>query len=178
MGKDKADGGNVLAELLVLHAEIDARIAQVSASYAGQLTCKPGCRDCCRDDLTVFGIEALRIRAFCRQLLEEEKPHPKGGCAFLSPEGHCRIYEHRPYVCRTQGLPLRWIEDDNEYRDICPLNAPAADPGALEPEHCWEIGPFEDLLRRLQERLERGTAHTPTPLTKGLQRIALRSLFG
>ncbi|MBK7707050.1 MAG: hypothetical protein IPJ30_15135 [Acidobacteria bacterium] len=52
-------------------------------------------------------------------------PHTRGACAFLDQDA-CRIYPDRPYVHRTQGLPLRWIEDDLEeafkYRDICPLN--------------------------------------------------------
>jgi len=172
-GKNIKNGGNVLGELLTLHAEVDAQIGRVAAPYADKLTCAPGCHDCCRDDLTVFGIEALRIQAFSGRLLEEEQPHPTGGCAFLSPEGQCRIYEHRPYVCRTQGMPLRWIEDDHEYRDICPLNAPDLDPVTLPPEDCWEIGPFETRLRQLQQRLQ-----SDGRSDAALRRVPLRSLWG
>ena len=39
----------------------------------------------------------------------EEGAGPEGACAFLDGEGGCRVYPDRPYVCRTQGLPLRWI---------------------------------------------------------------------
>ncbi len=78
-------------------------------------------------------------------------------CAFLDAEGGCRIYAERPYVCRTQGLPLRWLEPQGdltvELRDICPLNDQdlELDPiESLNAEVCWTIGPFEDRLAALQ----------------------------
>jgi Fe-S-cluster containining protein len=84
----------------------------------------------------------------------------------LDDEKRCRIYAHRPYVCRTQGLPLRWIEDEGEEiyeaRDICPLNAEGPPLEELPAEECWSIGPFEERLAREQ---------------KDGARVALRSLF-
>ena len=78
------------------------------------------------DQITVFEVEAEVIRRHHADLLAEGEPHAEGACAFLDGEGACRIYEHRPYVCRTQGLPLRWLEELDgetvELRDICPLN--------------------------------------------------------
>jgi hypothetical protein len=99
-------------------------------------------------------------------------PHPKGGCAFLDQEGACRIYEHRPYVCRTQGLPLRWIEQypdgtTAELRDICPLNDQGRPVESLPASECWAIGPFEGNLARLQARVDGGPPY----------RVLLRSLF-
>ena len=84
-----------------------------------------------------------------------------GNDIFLGSEGECRIYAIRPYVCRTQGLPLRWIEDDIDYRDICELNDVPVE--TLEPEACWTIGEFEERLARMQ-----GDG----------KRVALRDLFG
>jgi Fe-S-cluster containining protein len=41
-------------------------------------------------------------------------------CPNLDPDGACLMYEHRPLVCRTFGLPLR--EGKRYIGDICDLN--------------------------------------------------------
>jgi len=41
-------------------------------------------------------------------------------CPNLSESGDCLIYESRPLVCRTFGLPLR--EGDRYIGDVCELN--------------------------------------------------------
>ncbi len=145
-----------------LHAEVSEKADVLNAEHREILQCRAGCHACCVDELTVFDVEADRIRReFADVLLED--PGPAGACAFLDPSGHCRIYEARPYVCRTQGLPLRWFagEPVAEYRDICELN----DDGQLtsfEPEDCWLIGPTEHALAELRLSDER---------------VPLRSLF-
>jgi len=41
-------------------------------------------------------------------------------CPNLSDDGRCLVYEHRPLVCRTFGVPLR--EADKYLGDVCELN--------------------------------------------------------
>lgn len=41
-------------------------------------------------------------------------------CPSLDDAGRCMMYEHRPLVCRTFGLPIR--EGDRYIGDICDLN--------------------------------------------------------
>ncbi|MFH1464393.1 MAG: YkgJ family cysteine cluster protein [Pseudomonadota bacterium] len=173
MGPDEA-----LRQLMALHAAVDAAARETEAAYAAAhgvpLRCGPGCTACCQDDLTVFEVEALRIRAVHADLLAHGAPGPVGACAFLGPEGACRVYTARPYVCRTQGLPLRWLEEDGEgggieYRDICPENE--SEEGTplveLEPEVFWTLGSWEDRLRLIQELLDGGEG----------RRVGLRGLF-
>lgn len=157
----------VLLRVMQLHDEVDAAVAPLERRHANRLQCRRGCTDCCVDDLTVFEVEAERIREKCADVLQES-PHPAGACAFLDAEGACRIYAHRPYVCRTQGLPLRWIDDEAgaEMRDICPLNESGPPVESLTAEACWTLGPFEGRLAALQQ----GTTGT-------LQRVRLRDLF-
>ena len=100
-----------LAEVTVLHDNVDAQVKPLVAFHAERLQCRRGCNACCVDDLTVFDVEAERIRTHCSDVLASE-PHPTGACAFLDGDGACRIYADRPYVCRTQGLPLRWFAED------------------------------------------------------------------
>lgn len=158
-----------LAALARLHARIDARAAELAALHGARLQCKRGCSGCCVDGITVFAIEAERIRARNEQLLASAEPHAPGACAFLDAAGACRIYADRPYVCRTQGLPLRWIDDDRqaELRDICPLNEPGGPALEELPEDaCWTLGAAEAQLAALQRAFGRAG-----------ERVALRALF-
>jgi len=124
------------------------------------------------DDLTVLPIEAELIRSRHGTLLREGIPHAPGKCAFLGDEGECRIYPDRPYICRTQGLPLRWFSEDRageirERRAICPLNDEGPPLESLPEESCWLIGPVELELANLQ-------AETRDP---DESRVTLRGLF-
>ncbi|MCG8592236.1 MAG: YkgJ family cysteine cluster protein [Proteobacteria bacterium] len=158
--------------LQLFHREIDAAAAALAARHADRLQCRRGCHACCVDDLTVFEVEADRIRSAHGELLRTGTPHPPGACAFLGEAGECRIYADRPYVCRTQGLPLRWLAEDEteeivERRDICPLNAEGPPLSTLAEDDCWLLGPAEDRLARLQETHPKGPE----------RRVALRVLF-
>ncbi len=161
---------SIIAAVCELHQEVDEKAARLIGIHKNRLQRRRGCHDCCVDNLTVFDVEAERIRQQSKHVLEMQ-PHPIGRCAFLNEEGACRIYENRPYVCRTQGLPLRWLEDVEdaayEYRDICPLNEAGEPLEELDEDHCWTLGDFEGRLATLQ--VKSGGAK--------LQRIALRDLF-
>jgi hypothetical protein len=147
-------GPGIRAAIVALHADIDRKTARLSVLHAARLQCREGCSSCCVDDLTVFDAEAERIRQSNTELLAAGVPHAVGGCAFLDDRGSCRIYEERPYVCRTQGLPLRWLEERDgvtaELRDICPLNDAGEPLEALDPEACWTLGPAEERLAGIE----------------------------
>ena len=161
------------AKLIELHDEVDEATSVLALRHASRLRCRLGCCDCCVDGITVFEIEAERIRRNHAALLANDTPHTEGACAFLDDKGACRIYEDRPYVCRTQGLPLRWLDtndagDTVEMRDICPLNdEPDAPVEQIRAEHCWTVGPFEYRLSRTQ------VAYRGAPP----RRVRLRELF-
>ena len=171
MSSDQASGS--LDSLRDLHAQIDDQAGAIAATHADILQCRRGCHACCVDELTVFTVEADRIRRDHAELLQHGSPAPLGACAMLDSQGACRIYASRPYVCRTQGLPLRWIDEIEgewaEFRDICPLNdVPHAPIVEIAPEDCWTIGQTEGALAALQR------AHQPEDLYR---RVALRALF-
>ncbi len=137
-----------------LHAEIQVEATRLHVLHAARLACRRGCSACCIDGLTVFEVEAETIRLHHASLLATGLPHPEGGCAFLDEAGGCRIYAHRPQVCRTQGLPLRWLEEDEtatvERRDICPLNEAGEPIETLAESACWTLGPIEERLAAMQ----------------------------
>ena len=112
---------------------------KIHQKHATQMECKKGCSKCCKTDISVFGIESERIEEwFTSQNKDEQKrllelwaqPHQEGYCSFLYND-QCTIYEARPLICRTQGLPL-YLTSENVL-DYCPLNFTAGDP----PKEDW-----------------------------------------
>ena len=165
------------ADLVALHAGLDRATRRLHVLHEPRLHCRRGCSACCVDDLTVFEVEAELLRLHHAELLATGAPHAVGACAFLDQDGGCAAYEHRPYVCRTQGLPLRWIEARDgeavELRDICPLNEAGEPIEHLPADSCWTLGPIEERLARLQLEADPGAprtrlrdlfASTPRPL--------------
>lgn len=155
-----------------LHGVVDELVRPLTEAHGKRLACRAGCHDCCTDGLSVFAIEAAVIARHHAALLANGAPAAEGGCAFLDERGECRIYAQRPYVCRTQGLPLRWLdrdEDDEpcEVRDICPKSIEGPPLEELTSDECWTLGPFEERLATRQTSLDGGVA----------RRIPLRDLF-
>ena len=150
------------------YASLYIIVARLEKTHVQRLQCKKGCFSCCVDDITVFEVEAQNIKEKNREFLEHGQPAPAGRCAFLDNEGSCRIYDSRPYVCRTQGLPLRWIEGNTEYRDICPLNEEEHNSIVdLQEQDCFTFEPFEEQLALIQIQ-QTGIE---------LKRVRLRDLF-
>lgn len=153
-----------------LHREVDEAVARLLAALP-PLRCAPTCCGCCVDELTVFEVEAEWISERYSGRLQGS-PAPRGRCALLDEAGRCRVYDRRPYVCRTQGLPLRWIGDDDdddglvERRDLCQLNDDRLALLELDRELCWELGPFEGRLATAQAMRDGGE----------LRRVPLRQL--
>ena len=174
MGPSRSPLDRALVELAALHDEADREALALATRHAGRLQCRRGCHACCLDGLTVTRIEAERIRRAHGGLLARAAPHPAGGCAFLDDEGGCRIYADRPLVCRTQGLPLRVVfeneaEELEERRDVCPLNLPGGPPlDALPETDLWLVGRFELRLTSIDEAAGGSDA----------ERVPLRALFG
>lgn len=102
-------------------------------------SCQKGCARCCFVDLSIFSVEADHIREWFSGLTVEQKrtlqekwsssPEEaldfsnqlQRACAFLH-EGTCTIYDARPLICRTQGLPMSVRQENESYFDVCPLN--------------------------------------------------------
>lgn len=160
-----------VTKLEKLYQAVDRQTAVLEQRHAARLNCRRGCSMCCVDEITVFEVEAENIRQKYPALLAEDLPHAAGKCAFLDEKGACRIYDARPYVCRTQGLPLRWFEEIEdeiyELRDICPLNEAGEPVEELDVEDCWTIGEAEAELSEIQFEKDGGE----------MRRVRLRDLF-
>jgi Fe-S-cluster containining protein len=107
--------------------------------FSQEMKCKEGCSKCCYTDISIFKVESERIKEWFHSQDELKKKELKelwstknfaGACSFLYDE-RCTIYEARPVICRTQGVPL-FLATENVL-DYCPLNFEGGDP----PKEDW-----------------------------------------
>lgn len=93
----------------ILIDDIDREITRITTPPLGlNITCKPGCFDCCIH-FSVFAVEA----ALLLDQLKEEKvvlTENHDFCLLLKNK-RCSLYDVRPIICRTQGVPLGYIDE-------------------------------------------------------------------
>lgn len=101
-----------LLEYFAARDKIDEAYEAVAARRAADLSCARGCHQCCVDGLSVLSVEAAAIEQHLATAGLSAAPAPSAaGCAFLDADGACTVYEARPVVCRTHGIPLRMLDD-------------------------------------------------------------------
>jgi Fe-S-cluster containining protein len=122
--------------LVTLRARVDAHFAAAVTATPTAFACRAGCESCCHQRFGVFEVEAAPIRAALRALAttsparrervrhQADDPADASRCALLV-HGRCAVYEARPLICRTHGLPVAVpsAQDNAKMRvDHCPLN--------------------------------------------------------
>jgi len=108
--------------------QVDALAARITGQLGKHMVCGPGCSGCCRH-ISVLPVEAFALRRALeltdvdRQRLIRQQALASGGerCPLLRDD-QCLLYQARPIICRTQGLPLLLREADSLRIDYCPLN--------------------------------------------------------
>ncbi len=106
--------------------------SDVKQRHKGQLQCISGCFGCCQAGLTISNIEAVRISEWLRDRPEvadkirdrSEMLNDPEFCNLLNRDGRCSIYEVRPVICRSHGLPVSFEEAPEELGGD--VNDPAA----------------------------------------------------
>jgi hypothetical protein len=123
-----------LERLGELFAKVDAFFGRAAAQHPGPegITCHAGCSDCCRRRFSVTAIEAEVIAGALaslptgtREAMTARAGQAEDVCPALEPGGGCAIYEVRPLVCRSHGLPIRFAPDGRRALplvDVCPRN--------------------------------------------------------
>ena len=130
---------DINSPILALQKNVDQFCESFEKKYSKEMTCKKGCSACCHQDLSVFPIEADVIRQWFQNQPDSLKSeliatwkldqatgadtsgHPAQPCSFLYKNA-CTIYAARPMICRSQGVALKWVENESPQYDVCPLN--------------------------------------------------------
>lgn len=174
-------------------AQVDKLIARLTARYASHLACRAGCNGCCHHHLSVFGVEAANVQRALAVLPAETRARViqqarvvnarealgKAVACPLLVDSCCSIYEARPLICRTQGLPLL-IEAENGGRevDFCPLNFVAL--GAVDDLDEDNLAPLDALnlqlsLINLQYERTKGIAEPDNGARRKMAAIILEA---
>ena len=135
------------AQYASLVADVDRLIARLSGRLHRFIRCAPGCSSCCRI-FNVFAIEGALIAEAAAAV-----PAASGvdyTCPLLQAD-RCSIYPRRPLICRTQGLPIGYVDESLEQIEVsaCPLNF--AEDHPFTHEDLLLLDPFNARLAELNE---------------------------
>ena len=136
-----------------LRDDIDIQANRLEKIHKEHMECKKGCDSCCID-YSILPIEFFYILNALKKIkisLPDLNPGIKDKCTFLS--GHsCTIYEHRPIICRTHGLPLIFMNDDNEWElSACQLNFAKFDFNEFSLENTYQQDLYNSKLFMLNK---------------------------
>ena len=111
--------------------KVDEFSSRIIQKYRKDISCGYGCSDCCQQNLNLLPLEYSFLQEGCALLPEPIKKILRNRAAqglgdytpcLLLGHGACVLYERRPIICRSHGLPLFITEGDKERRDCCPKN--------------------------------------------------------
>ncbi len=97
-----------LYQTLVL--QIEALCGYIKKIHGDSIVCRAGCDECCVN-FTIGAGEFAALKDKILTLPECSGNKDRGSCFFLNG-GLCSIYENRPVICRTHGLPVRFADDN------------------------------------------------------------------
>jgi Fe-S-cluster containining protein len=156
-----------------LTAKVDAFFARVEARHGADLSCAVGCTMCCHTRLTVTGIEAAVLRQAiaamsdqaraalvdnARQPVDPDEPR----CAALAADGRCLVYEARPLVCRSHGVPIRTGRRSSlPVITACEKNFTAHGPDAADADCILDQETLSTVLLALDTAHAQATERTP-----------------
>lgn len=125
--------------------DLDRLIVRLSQRLQSFINCAPGCSPCCRE-FSVLPLEAALIAGSTAAVL---KPISDAGHCPLLDDNRCSIYPQRPLICRTQGLPIGYIDEATEQIEVsaCPLNFSEDHP--FEYDDLLLLDPFNTRLAAL-----------------------------
>lgn len=120
---------NLLCNYQNLIVRIDALASGIVNQLQSSLTCHAGCSSCCTE-ITIFPVEAAALSAALDSLPLEEAAAIRKQVASNAGNKHCPLlldercllYESRPVICRTHGLPILFTENNHQRLDCCPRN--------------------------------------------------------
>ncbi len=154
-----------------LLTKVDEMFAGVSRRHQGQFSCRSGCHGCCQAGLTFTNVEASSIREWlaanpdvAAKISDAAQMFGDNDfCAMLDREGRCSIYEVRPMICRSHGMPVSWEADDAlqsgdlqgvESRDVCPLNFDGVDLSALPKTDVLSLDKLNIVLSLINRKFD------------------------
>nr|WP_320021945.1 YkgJ family cysteine cluster protein [uncultured Draconibacterium sp.] len=136
-----------------LRNNIDKLSDKLEKQHKKHMKCKAGCDLCCMD-YSIFPVEFYSLV----NALKERRNNPilnndkdESSCIFLNNH-KCEIYADRPIICRTHGLPLLYMNEDNGWElSACELNFTEFDLEEFSEENTFPQDKFNSKLYLLNK---------------------------
>lgn len=125
--------------------QVDKRVSVLSKKHNKHMQCAKGCDSCCTN-FRLLPLEFEYIKSKL-QALESFPDTGRNQCAFLV-EHRCTIYEFRPIICRTHGLPILNMNEEGEQWELsfCELNFKDAPDEYFNFDNSYEQDTFNSKL--------------------------------
>ena len=140
-------------DYFALQNSLDTRISELETIHTKHLMCKNKCAECCMS----FRILPIEFYAISHEIqtksIEFAENIAPEKCKFLI-QNSCSIYAFRPFICRTQGLPNVYFNEDQEAWDlsICELNFTNVPNEYFTEDNCLNMDAFNTELFELNQQ--------------------------
>lgn len=158
-------------EYVQLVEKIDSLVENLITSNPDvKIKCGPGCDECCIA-FSVLPLEAALLADKLAQLPHLNYRVPAEGKCCLLLERNCLLYDSRPIICRTQGLPLGYIDEERGVIEVsaCPVNFSPEYP--FKQEELLYMDELNTTLANLNNRYCEQSGCPP------LERVPIRELL-
>lgn len=137
-----------------LRNQIDSLANRLENMHRNHLSCKMGCDLCCMD-YSIFPVEFYSIKKALKEKaagLNVAEKADNSSCVFLK-DHKCSIYDERPIICRTHGLPLLYVNEESEWElSACELNFTDFDMDDFSNENTFPQDKFNSELFLLNKK--------------------------
>jgi uncharacterized protein len=114
------ENNKAIQEYFLLRKELDEFSEQLIIEHQQHIECKAGCSGCCME-FNILPVEFHALKTEASGILKNIVQQIDSPCPLLA-DGFCQIYSSRPFICRTQGLPLLFMNGENWELSVCELN--------------------------------------------------------
>lgn len=140
----------IIGKYLLLRENVDNSCSSLHNIHYNFTHCKQGCDECCMN-FRLLPIEFYSILLFLKESkLRNLNSSESESCPFLTNHS-CTIYEHRPIICRSHGLPILDMDQDGDNWELsfCPLNFKDNDDEYFTHSNCYHQDTFNSKLYML-----------------------------
>jgi len=119
----------------LLLKRVDDICEKLSTIHKSHMQCRKGCDLCCMN-YRIFPVEYYAIQQALEKNAVLTTKSVDESCIFLKDHA-CQIYGHRPLICRTHGLPLLYLNDEQWELSACELNFTEFDDEEFDDENTF-----------------------------------------
>jgi len=141
----------IFEKFLKLRGKIDSRIEQLEKEHRTDMQCKEGCDSCCIK-FRILPIEFEYIKSKLGNRIFQKPKRFTKKCVFLK-NSICQIYEHRPIICRSHGVPMLYMNKAGTDWELghCKLNFKNIDKSTLNIDNTFAQDRFNSDLYLLNK---------------------------